>query len=694
MANLTSSLVISLRDQVSGPAGGVSKSLLNIQRAAESIARVSSKLNLGTKNLLNPLKDVGTDNLDETYYQWDQLAQQIAAISETGADGMMRLKDAIRRVSTESRTPPQDLMAAAKAWLELGNSLDTFEKIAAIAAKTSRITGVSPAQQMTGVNSILRAYGKDPNNIEDVSHFEELYLVASKGMVGGAHAFEEAMKTFAPVAKATGMTVEEAAALVQTLGGQFEAGEIGNALKTGFVRLLRPRSGALPQLRAAGIDYTKWFNFDIDKLQREGGLDFAERLRGMGRRVSPELAREINEAFETADLSEGAGPLQDKLTAILTDAYGHSTRKGKKVLDGQTTKDIAAAVAQHVQAYRDAMKGFNVAQFLDDLSKQVNNVPLLDSLFGVNRLPQFLDLLRQAGHFRDRLEKIIHDMPGAIDRKWKEFFDKADSYSNAVNRLTNAWDNLWKKMADTGVGSDIATIMNGVARAVEWLQSLDPVWSRMFFWMTTIGSAAAAIVAPLLLLAKLRKLFTVGKAAIGAGEAAAGGAAAGAGTAGVAVGGAAVAKRFGLKALARILGWPLALALAGYDAYEGYQKDGWKGAILNPLTFGFYSSGDEGAEPNAAQTAVAGGRAVASGKDAGLSEIQTQAQAIPAAVAGAMAQVRTILAGVDLTAEGRRAMQTYANGLAEGASAAAAAARAAGHQVGSAMRGAYSDGGR
>lgn len=722
MAVLTSSLVISLTDLVSGPAKGVQATIRSLSSAAADIGKVADKVSAGSKSLFKPLTELSAGNMNETYHAWDELKRQIAAIGEIDETKMDRLGDSIRRISNETGTSAQDLMVAAKRWLELGNSIDSFEPIAAIAAKTSRIVGQSPAEQMTGVNSILRAFGQDPTNMKAVKEFEELYLVASKGMVGGAHAFEEAMKSFAPVAKTMGLSVAQAAALVQTLGGQFQAGEIGNALKTGFVRMLRPRSGALSQLRASGIDYTQFFNFDVDKMQGVGGLDFAERLRGMGRTVTPELENQLNKAFETADLSNGTQALQDTLTGVLTQAYGHTNKKGHSVLDGQSTKDFAAAIAQHIQSFKSAVDGFNLDKFFEVMAKHAGNAPLIDTLFGLNRFPQFTDLLRQAGHFAERLHKLQEQAPGAVDRKWDEFFNKADSYAVAVNKLTAAFDNLWKKMADSGVGADLANIFNRVSGALNFLAA-NPGWARAAFWVSSLAAALVSLGGALAVvtiglrgltalggLAGLTRLAAAGAGLAGGGAAvagtriAAGMSAAGAAAAGGAAAGTGLAAR-GLLArggamLIPGVGWVMLAASAGsgiYAGYQDYQKTGnaWSAAragAWGAVTMGM-GEANAAEPPRSGPTIAAAGQAVASGAGLG-GGAQAESREATAAVASAMAEVRSIVAAVDLHAEGQRIAHTLAQGIRAGVSDITAAANEmAAAAARNAVRSAYSDGG-
>lgn len=125
-------------------------------------------------------------------------------------------------------------------------------------------------------------------------------------------------------------------------------------------------------------------------------------------------------------------------------------------------------------------------------------------------------------------------------------------------------------------------------------------------WMSQAAWAAAGL-AGAGALAGLRKIGQVGtKAAIKVGTAAA------AATAATVGAGAAAASKVVPSALkaagkmavrvgGRLVPW-VGAGMIGYDAYEGYKKDGLKGAILNPLTLGMYSSGSAEASEAAEKT--------------------------------------------------------------------------------------------
>lgn len=110
--------------------------------------------------------------------------------------------------------------------------------------------------------------------------------------------------------------------------------------------------------------------------------------------------------------------------------------------------------------------------------------------------------------------------------------------------------------------------------------------------------------------------------------------------------------------------------------------------VLAHLIYGPGVDARPGGREEAAESAPADNQA-------DIGAIERTAAEIPVVVSNAMAQVQSLLAAVDLTAEGQRIMQTLANGMRAGIPAIqAAGSAAAAAAANSALRGAYTDGGR
>ena len=362
MATLQSMLILTLRDQVSGNASRISAALGRISDVGTRTAR---HLNRGQTSLIAGL-NLSTGNLKQSYYDWDNLGNQIQAITEASDQKMGALKGTIDGVSASIGVMPQELFEAAKAWIELGNSIDSYSKNAEVAAKVSRITGIPVKEQMKETSALMRAYGFSMDDADAYKHFEEVYLVASKGMLGGAPAFGEAMKNAAPAAKAAGLSLEETAALVQTLGGQFNAGEIGTAIKTILPRLQSPRSKALGMLEASGIDITSLFRLDGDRIKTEASKSFGNLVGFIAGDVNQQTQAALDKAFAGTDVSNGAKPLEKRINAILLDAYGKETLGGNKVFPPGMAKEFRYATAQMLAMYSNGLNLNSVLQTLGD----------------------------------------------------------------------------------------------------------------------------------------------------------------------------------------------------------------------------------------------------------------------------------------------------------------------------------------
>lgn len=729
MGTLTSTLVISLKDLVSGPARGIAGALTRLEGHARVLHTAGAKIahtttalqGLGALSIAMP-GALAVSSFGHNQYEWDKALHQFRAISEASEDTMSRLQEKIRTTSNEVGVMPMELLEAARGWQELGNSPETFIKNVGVAARTSRITGIEVQEQMKESSALMRAWGHSMDEADVFKHYEEVYLVASKGMKGGAPAFGEAMKSWAPVAAGLGLTMEEASAFVQTLGGQFEASEIGNALKTSFMRLANPVPKSEAMLRAQGIDPAQVFRYDAQKVGDADALIGA--LRGTGSfNITPDVERLIRGELENVDLSKGANPLKDKLNASLADALG-----GKK-MSAQDRKILQAAILNHFAA---AAIGLDPAAFFKVFGPLSKNVAFMSQVFGKEHAAKMMDLLKQWEHYNENLQNIIDHAPGALERKWSIF---GEGFAREWDRVAAAWDNLMKSVGAAGVTSDMIGLFQALQGILVTLQTANPQFVRFGFWLTAAAAAlpmlgvyawaaragfaalaamATALISPLLRLFRIGRLLGFGAGAAKAGTLAEifGLGAAGAVAAGSTAAGRSLLSRAG-AILIPGLGWIMlgtSVATGLYSAYEDYQKTGdWWSALKSGI-WGFLTMGLGGdakaaeSQPKPAETINRAGNAVATGQPIQLPEVTVNqgaggsvsdsAQNITSTINAAMDQVRAIISAVDLSAEGRRIADSLANGIRSGIAAIEGAARdAASAAAHAAVRGAYSDGG-
>lgn len=461
--------------------------------ATGAFAAASHKMHGALSIAMPAALGVGAFGHDQV--EWDRAVHQYRAISELAPDAFAKVERAIMSVSNATGVNKMELLEAAKGWQELGNSPESYIKNAEIAARTSRITGVSVAEQMKESSALLRAFGADLNDPKQFQHYEEVYLVASKGMKGGAHAFGEAMQSWAPVAAGLGLTFEQAAAFAQTLGGQFDPSAIGNALKTGMMRLAAPVPKSKAMLQSMGIDPTSFGNFDESKLRNGGALVAA--LKGSGAfTVTPRVARMIQKELASADLSQGIDPVMERLNEKLVKGFG-----GKKV-SAQDRKILQATL---LNFFSSAMTGLDPKKFFETFAPLSKNVAFMAQVFGKEHAAKFMDLLKQAAHYSENLERIMEHSPGALERKWSIF---GDGFAFQWQRATAAVDNFMNSVGGSGIRGDMENTFKSIAELFTSMQSMNPETLRGLFYvfagiaaLAPLGYVITGIVSSLKLLA-------------------------------------------------------------------------------------------------------------------------------------------------------------------------------------------------
>ncbi len=482
MSFMQATAVITAIDRASGVFGRVATAARaasgRYSSAAGAFAAAGHKMH-GALGLAAPT-GLGLGMFGFDQYEYDKLVHQYRAIAELTPDAFQKVQDAITATSNSMGVNKTELLDAAKGWQELGNSPESFIKNVGIATKVSRIAGITVAEQMKETSAMMRAFGHSLDDAATYKHFEEVYQVASKGMKGGAHAFGEAMQAWAPVAAGLGMTFEQASAFAQTLGGQFDPSAIGNALKTGFMRLVAPVPKSKAALQAKGIDPKDFGEFDDAKLRDSRALIGA--LKGTGAfSITPQIEKLITQELATADLSQGIDPLTERLNEGLAKALG-----GKK-MSAQDRKILAAALLNHMSG---AMKSINPRNFFEVFGDLSTNIAFMSQVFGKEHAAKFMDLLKQGEHWMSNYDNIMNHSEGSVERRWGIFFE---GFFASWDKFKSSVDNFMNSVGGAGIKDDLAKVFETLANSFVQLQKTDPNILRGIFW----GLAGLAALAPI-----------------------------------------------------------------------------------------------------------------------------------------------------------------------------------------------------
>jgi hypothetical protein len=752
MATLTSRLVISLSDRVSGPARAIAGSLKRLQSTAAGAAfatagRQANRAGTqfmragasaftaayGVRAIIEPTREFN----DAVWGTTAALLGTTKALKPAQAQAEDLRKTAID-LSKQYGVMPE---VFAKAGMEATKMGLDHKKASSVMEAAGKVwmsdKDVDPSAMAKSLGTYGIVYGapedEEAYRTQTMGRASSLALAGAKTRTS-ASALEEGLRNYMGVHGAFGGKFEDAVALI-AMGSNVALmeKETGTALKSLTSRFLRMPAEGRAAMAGAGIDTTKFMDFSaVSPLRATGQLVqlFPGQLKKGAR----------GNTLKFLEKAERDGRLKDP--AIIGQVLEHLEKQGLKFA-GAEDRDIALTKISSVMS--GAGGNFDPLGFFAEISRAVKDGRAGPGILGLigepKRLQQYLALnhvLEDTVALRDELVSDQGRFLGLV----------AEGYSESDAGKITAMEAAWRRFQLTLIRSD------GLMRMLSTLQGIADAFAGMPSWASSaVGGMLAfgAILAPIGfaiagIVAGLRSLMALGKgiallgglggaaaggsSLFGLGAGAAGGAAAAKASANMIKGmgasrglmasgqmiagmsaagagaGAATAKTVGKGLIARLIpgvGWALTAASLGtgaYAGYEDYQKNGdlWsaaKAAGWGALTLG--TGAANAAETSPASTVAAAGPAVASGQaDGGLGNMQSQASQIPGAIAGAMAQVRSIVAGVDLTAEGTRIANTLANGIRAGigsiSSAAGAAASAA--SAGASMNGAFSDGAR
>lgn len=495
---LTTKAVIEAVDKLTGPLKGMGNQInafaLTTQKRLDSLSGSYAKIGASFSKL--PLAGgmlgagFALHGVVDEMMNFDKKLRQVGAVNLMTRGQMAGLQGTIAEITDKTGVLPEKVLEAAEAYQQLNTTMEGFNEVAKIAAKTSVITGSDMAHQITAINAAGKIWNIDMKSAAGVAEVENTFLIAAKGMRGGMHAFEEALKTAGPMARTMGWTLSETAGVIQSLGGQFEAGEIGTAIKTGLARVLAPSNKTALQMAIAGFDPLTYLGFNKDKVAGLGEkLSAGLHQGGFSHTPSADTLQKLAGGF---DLSKHEGREAFRL------AYMSSLGK----LKGEDRK-IASATFSQALATLSGDRADPV-QFLREMSRHLDDKQALISIFGKDHIAKWLDILRNT-HVEERIEHIkelkdraqFRHVAGtgtvqrrnAIDQRWEML---EDAPSTQYGRMIGNIQNIWNNVSERGVGASLAAMFKEAASFARYLQGVDAARINAIFKGLTLAAAIPA----------------------------------------------------------------------------------------------------------------------------------------------------------------------------------------------------------
>lgn len=340
----------------------------------------------------------------------------------------------------------------------------------------------------------------------------------------GVEDFASGFKFSAPMAAKLGVSMEQLAAMIATMGQSGLRGdEAGVAIRSALVRTVKPTQDSRQAMAELGLKFEDYQTSkqaivpeDLIKGLRQRGISVPDAIKGK----MPGII---------AKAQGGDGDVGAALTESLIDALGV-----KKVMD---KNKLSSMVSKYVASLGE---GLDIEKLLSDLRERGVTAGQTARIFDAKQGTRIGTML-----FGSDFQKFIDDLktkaPGSVDRAAEKMNQGA---VGSHNRFVGSIDNLVLSFSESGALDKVASGLDALASGIRSIASLNPA---ILDFATNVALATAAF-------AGIAKVT--------------GGAAAGAGALGAAGGaaGAAGAARL-LPAFARF-GLPAA-AVGGYYAATG-----------------------------------------------------------------------------------------------------------------------------
>ena len=337
------------------------------------------------------------------------------------------------------------------------------------------IIGDMPADEVAGaVSKIVTQYGLSMKTVEDASassrRIADNLAYGANATSASMREMIDAYKFVGAAASAAGDNIESTNALIIALNKAGQSGsEAGVALRSAYVRLLKPTKEGRASMARLGLDYGNYVSG--------------------GKRTGAGIAAGLSASGFDMRGSEKA------IDKALANNEGNIENQRKTIYDAVVSK-FGAEAAQDRQKVLDAVDAaFTLAGSKVDLTKLLIDLKRKGATQGdLARLFEGRQSVRMLSLLKADLEGILKDInEGASGYGAKTFGIKNQGLEKVVREL----DAAWQSFSNTLVNAVLPEITTVFSRMTDWLKSLaqtNPVLLRI-----GVGFAAAAAAAgPLL----------------------------------------------------------------------------------------------------------------------------------------------------------------------------------------------------
>lgn len=204
-----------------------------IRKDTKNIAAMGRNMSMG---ITAPLVAIGATSF-KVAADFEQSMAKVKAVSGATGDEFKKLQDNAKELGRTTRFTASEVSALQLEYAKLGFSADEITEVTAATLNLAQATGSDLAQSAEVAGATLRAFGLNASETERVT---DVMAASFSSSALDINSFQDSMKYVAPVAKAAGVSLEEATAMLGQLANN---GIKGSQAGTSLRRILQEVAG-------------------------------------------------------------------------------------------------------------------------------------------------------------------------------------------------------------------------------------------------------------------------------------------------------------------------------------------------------------------------------------------------------------------------------------------------------------------
>lgn len=296
-----------------------------IRRDTKNIAAMGRNMSMG---ITAPLLAIGVTSF-KVAADFEQSMAKVKAVSGATGDEFKSLEDNAKELGRTTRFTASEVSALQLEYAKLGFSADEITQVTAATLNLAQATGSDLAQSAEVAGATLRAFGLDATDTERVT---DVMAASFSSSALDINSFQDSMKYVAPVAKAAGVSLEEATAMLGQLANN---GIKGSQAGTSLRRILQEVAGT-------GQPFSEAMKMSADEV-----INLADAKDEVGRSASSAFLVLKEGMGDVAGLTtelQGAEGAAAAMAAIMDDTAEGAMKRMQSAIEGAQI-EIGSALA-------------------------------------------------------------------------------------------------------------------------------------------------------------------------------------------------------------------------------------------------------------------------------------------------------------------------------------------------------------